>query len=248
MKFLCTAAAVLGADAIGGNAANAALTEPGLAPGTTFRYLYVTTATMTGSAGGSAGDTLASTDAATKGYNTAPDGTSLTWQALLSTSSYSASSLINTNDVFVLPNGTELASSTYNLFNTALINPLVASTGSSGGPPSGPPSGPPGLGGGSTSVDVWTGSTTNGSTGSYPVGSTSKVNYGLANSTTQWLEINIDSSPNTDTYPVYAFSSELTATSVPEPATLGVLALGAAALLTGRGSRKLIGSDGQASS
>jgi hypothetical protein len=252
IKVLCTAAAaVLGAEAFASHSALASLIEPSLAPGTTFRYLYVTTETMTGSAGGAAGNTLASTDAAANGYDTGPNGTSLTWQALLSTSSYSANSLISTNDVFVLPNGAELASSTNNLFNQALMNPIVASSGGGSSPPGGPPGGLPGLGSGSSSssVDVWTGSTTNGSTGTYPVGDTSKVNYGLASSTTQWLEINFDSGPTTDSYPVYAFSSELTVpAAVPEPATLGLLAIGAAPLLTNRGSRKVTSRGGRASS
>jgi len=215
---LLAAASAAGIGTLGAVPLHASLVTPaGLAPGTPFVYIYETTATITGSSTNiSDYNNLAASDAAAAGYGTY-NGSPVTWGALVSTSTVTANTLIaNDSTSFWTPGGTELATSYANLFGGApLLNPISSDTG-----------------------NVWTGSSSSGGPGTVgtkatTMGSSNGAEEGSPDSTTLWLD-NSNSTGESNTFPIYAFSNELTATAVPEPMSLGLLGVAAMGLMARR--------------
>jgi len=221
---LLAAASAAGLGTLAAVPAHAALIRPvGLAPGSPFVYIYMTTETTTAASSNlSDYNNVAASDAAAQGYGTY-SGSSVTWQALGGTDSVTANSLIADDSAsFWTPSGVELATNYSNLFGGApLLNPISSSV-----------------------TNVWTGSTSAGTTpivdGAEPKGLGDTVGdsteYGISNSTSDWLDSGSSESNTAGTeLPIYAFSNELTAAAaVPEPASLSVLGLAAAGLLVRR--------------
>ncbi len=200
------------ASAVGTASAGLIVSTPnGLNPGDHFRIMFVTTGTTTATSTSiSTYDSFVNTDANGATYN----GSTITWQAIGSTSSVNAITHIGTTgDAVYLVDGTKVASSDglSGLWSGGLLNApdeylngTLAST-----------------------ATTWTGTATNGSSSS-PLGGGSLVEFGSPTSKTGiWVHASVDF--NSSTYNLYGISNDLvvqSAPSVPEPSTVVLAAVG----------------------
>ena len=192
-------------------------TPTGLNPGDHFRILFITsgTTTATSTAIGTY-DSFVNADANGATYN----GSTISWQAVGSTSSVNAITHIGTTgDAVYLADGTKIASSDglSGLWSGSLLNaPNEYLNGTSAG----------------SGAVVWTGTNTNGSSSS-PLGGGSLVEFGSSDlKTGGWVHASVDF--NSTTYNFYGISSDLvvpSASSVPEPSTAVLAGLGGLAAL-----------------
>jgi hypothetical protein len=208
----------------------------GLTPGEQYRLMFVTSGETTGTSTSiSTYNTYVTNQAA---LNSALPST--TWTAVASTATTTAVSNISCSsgclsDPIFLVDGTEVATSTTNLFNgTALVNAIDLTQ--NGGTP------------GTTNGYVWTGSNTSGTRGSYlsgaggplgPLGS-AYAELGSWNSKTNWLDSSGEGNASTDSFALYAISGQLTvpAARVPEPLSASLLAFGGVATWLARRFRR----------
>jgi hypothetical protein len=194
---------------------------PGLNPGDPYRLVFVT----------STGDLATSTDIAhynafvTTVANTNPDLAALgaTWSAIGSTAAVDAIANIGTttSPIYLL-DGTLFATSTADMFDSSVLAPLLITE--SGAPlPSAPP----------YYYHVWTGTSVHGTADAHPLGTPTPRSAWAGHTTGTWISYQ-NSGAGSALFSMFAISSELTVSAVPEPATASLLFLGIAAILAAR--------------
>ncbi len=212
------------ASAAGTASAGLVISTPGgLNPGDHFRILFVTSGITQAVAGDiSTYDTFVNTDANGATYN----GSVISWQAIGSTPSVSAINHIGTTgDAVYLADGTKVTSSddSSGLWSGSLLSaPDEYLDGTSVG-----------------GVDVWTGSNSDGSASTHPLGSRFPAYGYSAQTDVYWTAIAATS--KLGSYYLYGISSDLVvpgATAVPEPSTAVLAGLGGLAALAYSFARK----------
>jgi hypothetical protein len=220
LGIVAAAGVSIGGSFLGSSAQAAAPTPAGLNPGDHFYLVFVTDGTTpAASTDISTYDAIVSAEAASAGLNTY-NGSPVTWQTLGSTeggSTVAASRFSPTASIYRL-DGARIATGAADLYDSSIENAInLTPTNAT-------------LSGNS----IWTGSNADGTEAKGLGGDGGSTTFGLLATDSTWL--NSNTATSTDPHNLYAFSNQLTV--APEPASAGLLALGAVVTTMRRGARR----------
>jgi hypothetical protein len=190
----------------------------GLSPGTQYQLIFLTYDSFPTPTDSNIADynSFVTTEA---NQNSTLAALDVQWNAIVSTATTAANANAPSSGLVYNTAGTEVASPTQQLYSGALLAPENGYDQN-------------GLTDGEDQQPLFTGSTATGGISPYPYGGNpyhTELGYtGL--STGGWLDEGLHNTNQTETYPLYALSTEITV--IPEPTTFGLVAIGLLSVLT----------------